>query len=132
MSTKHKPLSAAAKAALVALALGLGLPGTGGAQAGFGDTTRAPRCKVELDLMAVVYNARAPERSFAMVSSGRGPGWMIGMGSYVAGRPVLAMLPRALWLGPEESLCWIPLSHDGKQQVTPKKTSKRGKRKRKR
>jgi len=84
-----------------------------------GDVSRAPRCEIDerLDVMALVYNDTRPEKSYAMIAAGRGGGRMIGVGSYVDGRPVLAILPGALWLGPEEDMCWMPLSHQGSQRV---------------
>lgn len=103
------------------------------AQSGLGDIGAAPRCEVEVDLMAVVYNDRTPERSFAMVAEARGLGRMVGVGSLVAGKPILAILPRAVWLGPERSMCWIPLDHEGKQRVSSRKRAKkRSKRRRRR
>jgi len=107
------------------------------ASPGLGDTSAAPRCDVKAELMAVVYNDAQPERSFAMLVSGkRGDGWMVSTHSYVAGRPVMAVLPEALWLGPADSLCWMPLAHAGHQRVEKAKRSKpkhkKSKRKRKR
>lgn len=101
---------------------------------GMGDTGAAPRCAIDekVDVMALVYNDASPERSFAMVSSKRGNGRMIGVGSWIAGRPVIAILPRALWLGPHEEPCWMPLSHDGNQRVTKPRKAKKKKRKRRR
>jgi hypothetical protein len=119
---------------LAALAVSLD-PLAAAAQPGMGETSEARKCKVdeELDVMALVYNDREPDASFAMVAVGKGPGRMVGVGSFIAGKPIIAVLPRALWLGPAEDPCWLPLSHEGKQRVkNRKKHRKRKKRRRKR
>lgn len=128
-------LTRAAAAGLCGLiALALALPAPVDASPGLGDTSAAPRCEVDAELMAVVYNEDDPDRSFAMLIGGkRTDGWMVSTTSYVAGRPVMAVLPEALWLGPVDSLCWMPLAHEGHQRVrAPKKRRHKKKRKRKR
>ena len=85
---------------------------------GVGDTSEADRCQVELDLMAVVYNDHDDRRSFAMVVAGKSTR-MVRVGSYVAQRRVVAIVPRALWLTKGSGLCWLPLAHEGSQRVAP-------------
>jgi hypothetical protein len=101
---------------------------------GMGDTTSAPRCKFDkkIGVMALVYNAREPKRSFAMIATGPGESRMVRVGSHVAGRPVVAVLPSALWLGPADNLCWMPLDHEGKQKVRKVKRRRSERKKRKR
>jgi len=42
-------------------------------------------------------------------------------------------LPEALWLGPADALCWVPLAHEGHQRVNKaKRPSKHKKKKRRR
>jgi hypothetical protein len=91
---------------------------------GRGDTSRADQCEITVDLMAVVYDHRAPERSIAMVVHGKNPGRVVRVGSRVAGLPVLAVLPEALWLGTPEAPCWIPLDHQGRQRAAPRSKPK--------
>lgn len=121
--------------AACALALIASLPAVASALDGRGDTSAADQCEVQVDLMAVVYDHREPRRSIAMVVHGRNNGRVVRVGSRVAGLPVLAVLPEALWLGTQEAPCWIPLDHEGKQRVrkgarSKKRSKKRSKRKR--
>lgn len=89
---------------------------------GQGDTTAADRCEVAVHLMAVVYDHRDPARSIAMVVNGGPPARVVRVGSRVAGLPVLAVLPEALWLGTREDPCWIPLDHQGSQRTAAPKS----------
>ena len=89
------------------------------------------RCQVAVELMAVVYNYKRPERSFAMVVSGRDPGRVVGVGSTVVGLVVLAVTPRRLWLNADPAPCFLPLSHQDDRKVEPpKRPAKKKKRKR--
>lgn len=91
---------------------------------------RPPHCTLSAQLMAVVYNERQPTRSFAMVVRSGKEGRMIRRGSYVEGRRVLAVLPRALLLGPPEAPCVLRLQHAGTQTATPRSTEPKKARKR--
>jgi hypothetical protein len=97
-----------------------------------GDTSAAPRCEVGVELLGVVYNDRAPEDSFAMVSYGARGTRMVYVGSRIAGKRVGAILPMAIWLGPTDAPCWLPLSHDAPRAKVPaRKPPKKRKKKRK-
>jgi hypothetical protein len=93
-----------------------------------------PRCPADekLDVMALVYNDENPDRSLAMVALGRDDPRLISVGSYVAGRIVVAIQPHTLWLGPGHAPCWMPLSHEGDPRAHKAKKKRKRKRKRNR
>lgn len=114
--------------AVIIAAAGMFVPAVASAGQGFGDTRAAPKCEGAPEVIAVVYNDKRPERSFAMIA-GDGGGRMVRIGSRVTGKLVVAILPQAVWLGPERSPCWIPLGYEGPQTVEPPPSNKPKKRK---
>ena len=124
----------------IARVLGVGLlvslgPVPAGARPAQGEDGAPPRCPADekLDVMALVYNAEAPERSLAMVALGRNKPRLVSVGSYIAGRVIVAIRPRRLWLGPDHDPCWMPLSHEGDPRIHKRNTKrKRNKRNRRR
>ncbi len=98
--------------------------------AGRGNTEDASRCEVEAELVAVVYNPRKPERSFALVAQGRNPARLVGVGSWVEGMRVVAIRPKALWLDAENDACWLPMAREPLPHATPQPKRKRERAKR--
>ena len=96
----------------------------------------APRCEIDekVDVMALVHNDRAPDKSMAMIATASGGKRIVHIGGYIHGRAVLAILPHSIWLGPVETPCWMPLSHEGKQvaRKSPHLKKKKKRRKKKR
>lgn len=90
-----------------------------------------PDCDTEADLIAVVYVADAPQRSFAMV--GQKSGAMVQVGSVFEGKRVYAIRPRSLWLSDDTGgSCWLRLAHEGPQKVNTKSRRRNNKAKRRR
>jgi hypothetical protein len=72
-----------------------------------------PLCKTDLRLSGAVYNARHPERSFALLQArANEPAGLVRVGSSMAGFQLLAIEPRGILLRNADGQCWLRLVGD--------------------
>jgi hypothetical protein len=72
-----------------------------------------PLCKTDLRLSGAVFNARHPERSFALVQVRENePAGLVRVGFSLSGFQLLAIEPRGILMRNADGRCWLRLTGD--------------------
>ena len=108
-----------------AIAWGLAVPAGLAMSSDLAAQSPPPACKLDVELVALVYAPENPAKSMALVGAKRGR--LVRIGSWVGDRQVIAMAPRSVVLGPVEDPCLMRLT-----DRSPSKPPPRSKRRRRR
>jgi hypothetical protein len=83
------------------------------AQAETDEAAFAPMCKTDLRLSGAVFNAKRPERSFALFETQASHnGWVYRIGARIGAFELVEVAPRGALLRGPEGECWLQLIGD--------------------